>query len=136
MTDLGWQFPDGTCVLISKMRDFQLYPATIECYKRMYAFQKKAYYAEYRMKISSKPKLVKYWKGKKEHFENQLMVHANKLEALDEKAEELNIEISDDIKTLKQDYARFRENHKRQKTGTGDRRRDIKERFPERQGGL
>lgn len=129
-TDTLWRFPNGHTVDIKKMQDYQLYPAAIECYKRMFGNQKQSLYAGYRAQVAGTPNMVKYWTKKRDEAERWLEIYADKLEAIDERASEIGIEISDDIQELRSQYASIRKDKPGKEAGTDDKRRDIKDRNP------
>ena len=98
-----WVFSERS-INISKMNKRELYVAALECYKQLFKHNKRFHYTDYRAKISTKIEVAKYWMEKKRMSENILTVYAAKLEHIDERAAQLNIELSDNFHELKKEY--------------------------------
>lgn len=117
MTDRLWK-KDGKKFPIDKMTVEEVYSATIKCYERMFGNNKRAHYADYRSKTISKPAAIKYWQSKKLEAEYWLEFYSTKLEYVDERAQELGLDLSSNLKELRKEYEDIRKAQQRKSVGT------------------
>lgn len=95
-----WKFRSKE-VLIDDMDKESLLYAAIHAMKRMHYYNKQVHYSQYRFKISQSDKEQAKWEKNKKKSSDIMLMFAEKLEIMEERASELGFQIPDKYEEVK-----------------------------------
>lgn len=105
-TNKIWKYSDKE-KHIDDMGTVEVLKCALHAMKRMYYYNKKFHYYDYRGKIAETKKEIDHYKDKRDSVHDILNLFCNKLEHLDDRAIDLGFEIPEEFEAVKQLLATF-----------------------------
>lgn len=96
-----WKFRSGE-VPISTMDKKSVLAASLHAMKRMYYYNKQVHYSTYRINIAKSDNETARWEKEKKKSADIMLMFAEKLERLEDRALELGFQIPDKFEKLKE----------------------------------
>lgn len=101
-----WEFRSKK-VPISTMDKKSVLCAAIHAMKRMYYYNKQVHYSDYRIKIAKSDTEIAEWEREKKKSSDIMLLFAEKLERLEDRALDLGFELPEDyeaVKNMRREY--------------------------------